>query len=129
MGIEAAVPIGSGGLRLVVGGSGSALFGDREKAETILSDVVPPPGLATLKTDKSKTFYNVDAEIGFGYGMELGDRRSVMITAGYRGEAWLDATDTSTGGIAAPPDGSTVHGDDEEGQYFHGPFLRAMVSF
>jgi hypothetical protein len=128
LGVEAAVPIGSGGLRLVVGGSGSAMFGDRERTDTILGRI-PPPGLSIIKTDNSQTFYNADAEIGLGYGMELGDRRSIMITMGYRGEAWIDATDTSTGSIAAPPGGNTVHGDTDEDQYFHGPFLRGTLNF
>lgn len=129
LGFEAAVPVGSGGLHLTIGGSASALFGDRERTDTVFSTNIPGGGFLTRTSEDSNTLYNADAEVGIGYGVELGNARSILITLGYRGEGWWDVTDTSTGGIAIPSGGSSTFGDQEEDMFFHGPFLRGMLNF
>jgi hypothetical protein len=70
----------------------------------------------------SQTTYNADVELGIGYGVEMGNDNSILITLGYRGEAWWDITDTST---TAP----LKIGDKDEDQFFHGPFLRGTFNF
>jgi hypothetical protein len=125
LGIEGLVPLGSSGVFVNAAMSGSALFGDRDTIDTDVANYSLLPN--TISFEDNNDFYNAEGEVGIGYGVELGNARSMMITIGYRAEAWYNATDTSS---SAPlPAGINAQGEEEEDVFFHGPFLRGTLNF
>lgn len=121
VGVEGLLPLGSSGLHLTAAGNGSVMFGERERTDTLKGDVAFASIPIPIMVD-SQTTYNANAELGIGYGVEMGNDNSILIILGYRGEAWWDVTDTAT-------TGPIKLGDSDEDQFFHGPFLRGTFNF
>jgi hypothetical protein len=130
LGVEASMPIGNRGFRLTGSISGSALFGDRDTIDSSFSAFIGPQvaQLFSTKHDNERNiFYNTDGEVGLGYAAELGNASSVMITLGYRVEAWLGVTNTRNSATSRFPD--RTYGAVNANQVFHGPFLRSTINF
>lgn len=126
LGVEASMPVG-GGFRLAGSVSGSALFGDRDTTDSGLglSFGFPIPTTARLSPDRN-VFGNVEGDLGIGYAVEMGNARSMMITLGYRAEAWLGVSNTRNSAISHF---DNTYGSRGADQFFHGPFLRGALNF
>ncbi|MCH7937734.1 MAG: hypothetical protein IH994_11700, partial [Proteobacteria bacterium] len=127
LGVEVSEPV-VGGFRLSGSVSGSALFGDRDTIDSALGPNfgIPLPTTARL-TDDRQSFFNVDGELGIGYAVEMGNARSMMLTLGYRAEAWFGVSNTTNSAVSQFPGRS--YGDRDADQLFHGPFLRGILNF
>ena len=136
LGVDGHVPIGTD-TGFGIGGSigGSILFGDRDIVDSMLlgNGVVPSPLSGSVQiSDGVDTFYNAEADLGMTYSVAMGNASSMMMTVGYRIEAFFDVNSTrssfAAGGANFYPAG-TLHGDKTANQVFHGPFLRARLNF
>jgi len=88
--------------------------------------------------DNKDTFFNAEGEIGLSFPQELLNASAIMITFGYRAEAWFDVNNTSNSfaiavGANAPPNNllpfGSITGDREADLFFHGPFVRMGLNF
>lgn len=138
LGVEANVPLGRG-FGLAGSVSGSVLFGDRDTVETINFAGFPAgflfvPGGSSIVNDgdNGDTFWNAEGDLGFTYGVELGNASSMIMTIGYRAEAWFNVNNTqntfTAPGTFGFPSGH-LFGDVNADQLFHGPFMRAKLNF
>lgn len=112
-----------GGFSLSGSVRGSALFGERDTVDgfrVFLAQVKGNIG------DDDSFFWNAEGDLGLSYGVELGNASSMLLTVGYRAEAWFDVNNTSSNGFLSP---GLSFGEQDADQFFHGPFMRAVLNF
>ena len=132
LGVEGNIPLGSTNFGLAGGINGAILFGDRDTVDSTIAGGFAFTETSRLIDDGDDTMYNVEGDLGFTYGIELGNASSMMLTAGYRVEAWFNvnnAESSFTGPGIGPLPAGAQYGEDDDGQLFHGPFLRAKLNF
>lgn len=124
VGADVDVPAGEN-ISMNFSGSGSVLWGET-KTQTILN-VTDNATRFTVFDDHvtsssaDRAAYNLEGEVGVS---AHGD--GITVTAGVRGEAWFNVTDTSnSSSCLCGTDGS--YGTPDADQYFWGPFIRLVV--
>ncbi|MGV7220827.1 MAG: Lpg1974 family pore-forming outer membrane protein [Nitrospinales bacterium] len=138
LGLDAQVEVGAG-FGFAGSISGSVLWGERDTVDSSNFGGVAVTSLqgGVPDGDDGDTFYNAEGDLGITYGVEMGNGSSMMMTLGYRVEAWFDVNNTSNSFsglgpaqlVLFPATAIGAIGDTEADQIFHGPFMRAKLNF
>ena len=122
--VTLSVPVTRSGLR-VGGAVGGAVLAGRIDRLTQQMGNAGFVGANTVKRDKFRTAYNLDAEFSVSYHWIIRHDDALDVSAGYRGEVWYGVYDNRNG---VSPTG-TQYGSSTANQRFHGPFFRLTYSF
>jgi hypothetical protein len=124
LGISGSAPV-KGPFGVTGSVSAAGLIGEQVSVTT--NRIVGPiQSNSRLSRRDSRVSGNFGGELGVTFNHQMDNASTMIITIGYRAEAWLDVNDTQS---EPPTFSGNIYGTMYADQIFHGPFLRGEWRF